>query len=321
MEVNFTFAAVAAGVSKIFILTFLGYLFYRIKLVDDPFVDKLSQILVKVIFPSLIISKTITNFSFSEFSFWWLLPLLAAVFSLSGMAIGAFALKARPLKAFKSKREFMSSAGFQNSGYLPMNLIIFLFAGAVADKLLIYLFLFLVGFDFLTWSFMPLFLTGGLRKNFRPSMFLNPPVLSPVFSLIWVAVFGKNSMPSVIMEPLRQLGGAAFPIAMLTLGMFLARYRAHVPEQKTPVILNIAIKLGIFPLIILLILMSLNVSPDLRFLLFLQAVMPTAVSLVFISAYAGGNNRFLSSVIFYSHLVSIITIPLWFLIYNIVFIQ
>jgi predicted permease len=47
--------------------------------------------------------------------------------------------------------------------------------------------------------------------------------------------------------------------------------------------------------------------------------MPTAVSLVIIGTYTGADNRFFSSAIFYSHLASTVTIPLWLLIFNSIF--
>jgi predicted permease len=58
-----------------------------------------------------------------------------------------------------------------------------------------------------------------------------------------------------------------------------------------------------------------RIAEDQRFFFFLQAVMPTAISLVIIGAYTKADNEFLSSVVFYSHLISVISIPLWFQIF------
>jgi len=317
MEIHFTFYAIVTGVVKLFILMFLGYAVYRVKLVDDGFVDKLSLLLVRVIFPALIISKMITQFSFREYAYWWVLPICAVGFSISGMAIGALVL--RFFRGFKSPREFMCASGFQNCGYLPMNLILFSFSGAIADRLLIYLFLFIVGFNLLMWSIVPLFLAGELRKSFRWKALFNPPVVATIFSLLWVAVFGKGTMPGLIMEPARQLGQASFPIAMLTLGAYLCRYRAHIPPNKIPIIAGMIVKLLVFPLIVLALLLLIPIRSDYRFFLFMEAVMPTAVSLVVIGAYTGADNKFISSIIFYSHLAAIISIPLWLEIFRMIF--
>ncbi len=238
----------------------------------------------------------------------------AILFSITGMLMGWIVFKG--VGGGTSGGEFAVSCGFQNCGYLPMNLILFAFAGAAADRLLIYLFLFILGFNILMWSLVPLFLKGVLHKGFSPKIFLNPPVVATVLSLLWVAVFGKGTMPDIIMAPLRQLGQAAFPIAMITLGGYLSRYRAHIPERKLALFSVASIKIIIFPIIVLAVLAVVPIPIDVKFFLFLQAIMPTAVSLVVIGSYTGADNRFMSSAIFYTHLAAIFTIPVWIAVFH-----
>jgi len=173
----------------------------------------------------------------------------AIVFSFAGMFIGG--LITFLFKGFKSRKEFITSCGFQNCGYLPMNIIIFAFAGLVADRLLIYMFLFIMGFNLLMWSLVPLFLSGNLKSKFKLKVFLNPPVVATIFSLLWVAVMGQGNMPNIILDPIKQLGNASFPVAMLTLGAYLCRYKAHNPENKGPLVFCMLVKLFIFPALVL----------------------------------------------------------------------
>jgi len=316
MELDFSFGIIATAIAKLFILMLAGYALYHFKLIGDKFVDTLSLVLVRLLFPSLIISKTITHFSFSEYSYWWFLPMCAIIFCIGGMALGWLVL--RFFRGFTSPREFMCSCGFQNCGYLPMNLILFAFAGALGDRLLIYMFLFILGFNILMWSLVPLFLTGKLRSQFKISVLLNAPVVATVFSLLWVAIIGKDKMPLVVMDPLRQLGMSSFPIAMITLGAYLYKYRAYHPDFKIPLIWCLATKLFIFPAIIFLVLNFVPLASDYKFFLLLQAIMPTAVSLVVIGSYTNADNKFFSSAIFYSHLIAIFTIPVWLNLFRLV---
>jgi len=292
----------------------LGYFLFYKKIVDDRFVDALSLLLIRVLFPCLIMAKTVTHFNFSEYSLWWLMPVLAVFFSLIGMAISAISLKFLPNIAYK--REYMVSVGFQNAGYLAMNLIVFLFTGDAADTLLVYTFLFIVGFNMLMWSLVPLFLKGSLREHFNWKILFNPPVVATLFSIIWVMIFGEGHMPDIILDPLKQIGNSAFPVAMLTLGAYMCRYQAHDPQHNSPVITSAVIKLMIFPLLVFCLLFFIPADGVLRFFLLLQAILPTSVSLVVIGAYTGADNRFLSSVIFYCHLFSILTMPFWLGLYN-----
>ncbi|MBU0683261.1 MAG: AEC family transporter [Candidatus Omnitrophica bacterium] len=314
MEMNFSLYTISGSIVKLFILMLIGYFLYQRKIVNDKFVDTLSLLLVRVVFPALIISKTITHFSFNEYAFWWFLPLTAVIFS--GICILLGSLIYPFLKNFNSQKEFLCGSAFHNCGYLPMNLIFFSFTGLLADKLLIYTFLFIVGFNVLMWSIVPLFLSRGKSKISSASLLLNPPVLATVFSLGWVALMGKGSMPSILMDPIKQLGQAAFPLSMITLGAYLCRYRAHNPEHKTALAACSIIKLFIFPVIIFIIMKYVNLSIDYKFFLFLQSIMPTAVSLVVIGSYVNCDNKFLSSTIFYTHLVSIVSIPLWLILFG-----
>jgi malate permease and related proteins len=309
MEIQFTFVTIVAAIIKLFVLVILGYLLYRRKIMDDRFTDMLSLLLIRIIFPALILAKTTTYFSFSAFSYWWLLPLASMFFSVTGVVLG-FAVY--PLLGGRApKNEFVASCGFQNCGYLPMNIILFSFSGLIQDRLLIFLFLFITGFNLLMWSLMPVFLSGerkgwpGIKEVF------NPPVVVTVLSLVWVWFFGQGSVPAVILDPVGQLGHASFPIAMITLGAYLARYNAHLPAAKLPVIAGVLTKLVIFPSLVLVLLCILPLGQDYKFFLFLQATLPTAVSLVVIGSYARSDNGYLSSIIFYTHIAALVTVPLW----------
>ncbi|MFH1395601.1 MAG: AEC family transporter [Candidatus Omnitrophota bacterium] len=314
MEMNFSFYVIAGSIVKLFILMLIGYFLYQRKVLNDKFVDTLSLLLVRVVFPALIISKTITHFSFSEYEFWWFLPLTAVIFTAAGILLGSLIYPF--LKNFNSQKEFLCGCAFHNCGYLPMNLIFFSFTGLLADKLLIYTFLFIVGFNVLMWSVVPLFLSRGKNKISNTALLLNPPVIATVFSLGWVALMGKGTMPAILMDPIKQLGQAAFPLSMITLGAYLYRYRAHNPEHKFALTTCSVTKLFIFPAIVFIIMRYVNLSIDYKFFLFLQSIMPTAVSLVVIGSYVNCDNKFLSSTIFYTHLISIVTIPLWLMLFS-----
>ena len=314
MEIQFTFYTIAIAVVKLFILMLVGYVLHRLKFIDDKFTDMLSLMLVRVVFPALIISKTITHFSFTEYDYWWILPLSAIAFCLVGMIMGMVVY--RFLKGFRSRREFICACAFQNCGYLPMNLILFSFAGMMRDRLLIYMFLFILGFNILMWSLVPLFLSGRLRSGFKMRIFLNPPVVATVFSLIWIAFMGRGSMPPLVMDPMRQLGQAAFPLAMLTLGAYLHMYQAHNPQDKKALIACMITKLLLFPALVLMVFILVPFNSDYKFFLFLQSIMPAAVSLVVIGSYTNSDNKFFSSSVFYTHVAAIFSIPLWLTVFR-----
>jgi len=314
MIIEYSFSTIALAIVKLFILIAIGYVIYYRKIIDERFLDVLSQLLVRIIMPCLIISKTISHFSPSDFTFWWLLPLVAVLFPAAGMILAwvssRFGRRGMPWK------EYLCSVGFQNCGYLPMNIFLFAFSGPVKDRLLIYVFLYITGFNILMWSVVPGFLSGSLKKGMDWKTVINAPVLATVFSVLWVFTMGTGTMPELIMTPIRQFGETAFPLAMVILGAYLYRYRSIFTEGIKTVFSGIMLKLLIFPAIVLLLVHHLPIASDLRFFLFLESIMPTAVSLVIVGAYTGADNRFFSGIIFYSHVFAIITVPVWLEIFN-----
>lgn len=309
MDLYFNFYDTSTAVIKMMFLVITGFIVFRFNIIDEIFLTKMSALLINILFPALIMYKTVTNFNFGAFPLWWLVPLVSGLFSLGGMIIGLLIFKLARFS--RDKDEFICSVAFQNAGYLPMNIILFSFNDALGDKLLIYLFLFLAGFNLVVWTLVPLFLRRGKSERVKVHDIINAPVIATFLSIVWVRVFGNNSMPAIIMDPLKQVGNISFPIAMIVLGGYLCLYRAYIPENKTQLMTSVLSRLIFFPLIVFAILCFIKASQDFRFFILLEAIMPSAVSLVVIGAFSDKNNRFFSSAIFYSHIFSIFTIPLW----------
>ncbi len=123
MDFNFSFQIISFSILKLLIVMSVGYLLYYFSFINDDFIDTLSLILIRVIFPALIVSKTIDNFDPLRFAYWWALPLGAIAFSLIGVMFISAGFKFFP--GIKNKKEFICCSTFQNCGYLPLNIIYF----------------------------------------------------------------------------------------------------------------------------------------------------------------------------------------------------
>ena len=313
-EEFYNFYSIAYGILKIFFLLAIGYMLYAKKIIKKDSIGGLSSILIWACVPALIFTKITSAFDPFAFPKWWILPLSSIIMAFIGLATGY--LFQRPLRDFKSGREFMMSCAFQNSGYLPMTLVVFVCTGAFCDKILVYIFLFIMGFNVLIWSFGPAFLSRNLRGNFKLSAILNPPVTVTIFSIAWVFLMGKDSVPDLVYDPLAMLGNSSFPLALIVLGAQLAAYRGFKSENWGALTSCLFAKLIILPIIALGLIRYLPLSHALKFFIFLEATMPAAVSLVVIGQHVNADNRFLSGMIVYSHLFAIITVPLWLLIFR-----
>jgi predicted permease len=308
--------SIVVGITKILMLIAVGYALRFAKLLKSDGIDGLSKLLLWVCLPSLILTKIISTFNPGSFPGWWFLPLCSMAMSIGGLAIGY--LFQRPLPHFTSGREFMSACAFQNSGYLPMTLVAFVCSGAFCDRILVYIFLFLIGFNLAIWSFIPAFLSHSFRRNFNLRSLLNPPLIATVFAIISVFAAGPEWLPHLFYDPLHMLGEACFPLALVTLGAYLAESGGYKAKNGLALASCLVAKLIILPLIVFFIVKVTTLDISYKFFIVIEATMPSAVSLAIIGYEKKADNQFLTSMIFYSHLCAILTIPAWLYIFSFV---
>lgn len=301
---------VGSGIVKLFLLATVGYALHRYKFIDSDFLEQLSRLIVWVFAPALIFSKFTSEFNPAVMHHWWILPLLGMCVCFFGLGVSWCVARLNPhLKSVE--KEFIGGCAFQNCGYLPMSLVVFAFSSAVANVYLIYIFLFILGFNVVFWTVLPVFLSRDKKATFRLENIINPPLIAVLVSFLWLFLMGKGRVPAVLLGPIRFLGQSTFPLAMLTLGGFLHSHKAYRLENWPALAVGVFTKLLLIPAVAFPLILAAPLSKGYKFLVFLETIMPSAVSLVVVGQYAGANIRFLSGLILYSHIFCIITIPLW----------
>lgn len=305
----FSFQSIALGIIKLFVVLVIGYTLSRANVLKKDAVRALSDVLVWACLPALIFAKTTYSFSPAEYPLWWFLPVCAIAVSFLGLAAGYFFQK--PVRKFDSRRDFMISCAFQNSGYLPIALVSFICSQDICDKVLVYIFLFLIGFNMIIWSFVPAFMSRQPNGRFNPRTLFYPPFIATVLAVLSVFVFGKGWVPLIIYEPLNSLGSTTYPLALIVLGAYLSEHKGVIPDSWSALASCLFAKLVFLPAAVLIILRYIPVDPSYKFIILLESAMPTALSLIAIGNTVPIDNKFLSGIIFYSHLLAIITIPVW----------
>jgi malate permease and related proteins len=308
-------ASIIMGIIKLLLLAVIGYISNKKGLISKDAIHALNKIVLWLCLPALIISRTISSFDPRAMSYWWVLPLVSLVMSALG---GLFGYLVQGLfKGGLPRKEFISSCAFQNCGYLPMALVVFICSGEYCDLMLIYIFLFITGFNLVFWGLLPAYLSKE-NDGIKLKSILNPPLVAMVFSVASIFLFGRGWLPEIISSPLDMLGSTTFVIVLLALGAYLAEQGEYVPKNPIFLAVCVSIKLLILPLAVLGILMLMPMDISYKFFIFLQSMMPVAASLVIVGLYKNADNHFYSFAIFYSHLIAIITIPLWLLAFRMV---
>lgn len=307
-----SFKISSLAVTQIFILGLAGYFLMKKNLLGEAGLDILSRLVVEVTLPLLIFSQLIKDFRFDLYPNWWFFPLLSIAITIIGLAIGSIFVGF--IKGKQHKWQFLSLNAFQNSGYLPLALVAALLPAEKADTMFIYLFLFLLGFNLIIWSFGVYMLSLHENKKFEMGSLFSPPVIATITSLLIIFLGWQRFVPQTLLKPLKMIGDCTLPLAMFVVGGSLALVRLKNIDIKA-VSFAVLAKLIILPLLGLWLVIRLKLPELIGLLILMQLAMPAATSLSVIMRHYKKEDLLISQGVFFGHMIGLITLPLFLSLY------
>jgi len=295
---------------KLIILIGLGFFLQRRKILNQENIDFLATFLINITLPSLIFVNLIENFTFENNPPLFLFLGLSLIIFLTGVFWGSILVFLTKEKILS--KEVISLISFQNCGYLPMNIIYFLFPSPEKERFLNFTFLYILGFNILMWSVGSFLIFKKKEERFKLNSLLNPPVLAILLALGIKKFFSSLVVPQVIISPLKMLGQMSFVVSLLVLGAGLSQIGfLHITKKILQIISISIVKLFLIPFLFFIFIAKFRFYTALGFFIILQACMPSAVSLPIITKEKQADYRFSSQVVFFTHIFSLITIPFW----------
>ena len=306
------FKITSLAMAQIFFLGALGYIFVKKNILSHAGLDALSRLVIQVIFPALIFTQLLQNFSFSLYPDWWVFPLISLIITACGLIVGLLLLKLLKLKTHKL--QFLSLVGFQNSGYLPLAIAAAIFSGLDASSMFIFIILFLLGFDLVAWSCGIFMLTYEKQAKFRLRSIFSPPVIANLATLALISLGLNKFIPFGVFKPIEMIGNCTLPLAMFVVGGNIALVQLKSIDKTTVFFLLLG-KLIILPALGIFVVLKLGLPYLLGFLIVMQLAMPSATSLSVIIRHYKKEDALISQGVFFSHIVSLVTIPLFLSLY------
>ena len=294
-------AVLLPAIIPIALIVFIGFIVGRKLALDLPSLSRLS---LYVLLPALIASS-LYGITLSANS---AAAIVLGFFLTSAILYGLVYGLCRAFKVNALLRKtLLATTLFANTGNLGLPFITFALGETGLERAIVYL----VSSSILLTTIGPTLLKGaGLSIGLRTTLRL------PVF---WAMVTGlalqglSITLPLRLGDGLELLGSAAIPVALVTLGMQLARTNLYLDRV---VLVAATLRLAVAPAIALGIgyLIGLQ-GQDLRVLV-LQGAMPTAVNTFIWVTEFGGDVDLVARAIVLSTLLSSLTLPslLWFLL-------
>jgi len=307
-----SFKTTSLAMTQIFILGAIGYFLLKKGLLAEAGLDILSRLVVEITLPFLIFCQLMKDFRFNLYPNWWIFPVLSLLITIVGLLFGY--LFVGFIKGEQHKLQFLSLITFQNSGYLPLALIAALMPKDKMDTMLIYLFLFLLGFNLIIWSFGVYMLSWHERKRFEMGGLFSPPVIATLVSLVIIFFNLNKFIPQEILKPLRMIGDCTLPLAMFVVGGSLALIHLKRIDKKA-IFLVVFLKLVVLPILGLWLILKFKLPQLMGLLIIMELAVPAATSLSVITRHYKKEDLLISQGVFFGHLISLITLPLFLSLY------
>ena len=302
------FSTVLKAVIPIFSSALVGLLIRKLNWLTEEADQSLLRVNINLLLPCLILDSTLGNPALSRLSNLLLAPLVGIGTLLLGVGM---AIAVRPMHGLaerKQVRTFGLSVGMYNYGYIPIPLSILLFDKQTTGVLLVHN----VGVETALWTFGVMLLTGGsLDKDWRK--IINGPLIAILLAIIlnWLQL--QDRLPEAVRMAIHWLGECAIPMALILIGAIVADHLSEFHSTSGWRVIGTALflRLGLLPVLFLLLAKYLPCSVELKRVIVIQAAMPAAVFPIIMARHYGGDPPTALRVVISTSAASLVTIPLW----------
>lgn len=302
------FQTVLNAVLPIFAIAAVGALIRQLNWLTSEADASLLRVTVNLLVPCLIFDSILGNRAFEVRSNIFLPPVVGFLTVAIGIPLAMAFQRFTGLADDRSRRTFVFSTAVYNYGYVPLPLALSLFDKETAAVLFVHN----VGVEIALWGFGMILLSGAtLRESWRK--LVSPPLIMILITLGLNFTIGKEHVPSFVVITAHMFGSCAIPFGVLLLGAILAD---HAHEFRAVRGVRVAIsssilRIGILPVLFLLLARFLPCSVELKRVIVLEAAMPAAVFPVVMAKHYGGDPATALRVVLVTSLIGLATIPLW----------
>ena len=302
------------------LLTLAGYVLCRMKWLDAAFNRQLSLVMLNVFYPCLIVSSILNNFTWETLLQNWVMPAGTILILTTGWVIGRLTLPLLKRQPENTKRCYQFVCMMNNYSFLP----ILMAASLWGEKAVALIALSALGSELCVWTLGIKTITGQKFGRGFLRHIISLPMIALLVSFALVGVRSvcashgcapaEGTLTGELLQNLlatcRLAGAATIPASALICGARIAMI--HPRRLFTPLNLwTSVLRLAVTPAICITALLLLPLGTEPRHVLILIATMPVAMASVTLAEAYNGDADFSAAAIFLTHLLCLITVPLW----------
>ena len=294
MEIIFT---IVQQVSMMYVLMAIGFVVYRKKLINEEGTKQLSNLLVWVINPLIMLTTYQMEFSMIKLKELGISFVVSLGAMLLGFLIGEI--------VFNNKQRINKFAiGFANAGFIGIPLVTSIMG---IDKVF-FLSAYLVCFNILSYTYGIYMVSGNKKLITVKSLALNPGIIAVIFGLL--IFISPIKLPGIIFNAFNLVGQTNTPIAMILLGTYIAKSKLITLFSDRQAYFVCFVKLILIPLVIIMLFKFLPGELDeIKMVVLIAMSTPVGLTVPMFSQMYGGDYEYGAKLVGLSTLLSLATIP------------
>lgn len=306
-------------VGKIALLVLFGFMLKKLGIITDEFQKSLSNLLLKAILPLSILSSANIKFS-KELSLGMTkVAIIAGAYYIIAIIAMTFLSKYLKMSTVTSKI-FITMSVFANTAFIGFPLVEAIYGSsgilyAVVYNIFYQLLFFTYGINLISQN--KINGNGKSKSKGIMSIFKNPITNC---SFISIAIFlSPFRFPEFIHSTFSTVGSMTFPLSMIIIGCSLVGMKqSEILKDKYSYIVS-AMRLIVFPLIMLVVLRLLNVPTMISAICVIITALPSGSLNVILAEQYDCNPKFAARTVVQSMLLMSISLPLIIILTNILF--
>lgn len=291
---------VTEKILEMLIIVLVGVIAYKKKLIDEAANKRLSDLLLLVVVPLVILMSYQMEFDLELLKgLMWTLAASAATFAVT---IGCSELLLRDNPNVSAEK---IGVVYSNCGFIGIPLV----NGVLGAEGVFYLTAYSTVYNILLWTHGIMLVRNSQISLRETCKNLATPAIFAIVTGLILFLAGIR-LPEVIASPLTMIADMNTPLAMIVAGVNLAQGDMIKSMKNLRLYYISFLRLVLFPAVSVVVLMLLPLRFETAFTVLIAAACPAgAMGIMFASRY-GGNTAYATDIFTITTLLSVFTIPL-----------
>lgn len=290
-----------------FLMILAGYVIFRTKLSDHEGNRTVSNILLMVVIPAVLLSTMLSIEYSPSIARGFLFSLLLGFLShLAVILIAHVLLRGKQRHPQVGIERY--AAVYSNCGFMAIPLV----SAVLGDEAVLYLSAYMIAFNILTWTHGLVEITGSTSFRQVVKGLMSPTVICSVLGILGFLL--QIRVESHVMQAIRYIGAMNTPLGMIVTGCVLAETGLSGVLKRPRLFLIIAVKLIAAPAVTCLILVLARrivwFGDELFYAILIPAACPTATTATMMALRYDQDYEYSNQAVVTTTLLSMVSIPL-----------